>query len=157
MLKKSVQAAKQQYSPDKDGIYNVRVIYDGSWQKRGHTSKLAVGAVIDAEIACVLDYETVSKFCEVCEKKQNCVKRGKVSQQEFDQWLTDHKDKCMKNYEGSSGGMEAAAAMKLFSRSLDNNMRYTVFISDGDSSAYTAVCNMNDGKGPYNGMKIKKR
>lgn len=52
--------------------------------------------------------------------------------------------------------MEAAAAMRLFSRSLDMKMRYTVFISDGDSSAYNAVCNMNDGKGPYNGIPIEK-
>lgn len=156
VLKKSIEAAKKHYSHDKEGIYDVRVIYDGSWQKRGHTSMLAVGAVIDAETNCVLDYETVSKYCEVCTKKENCLKRGKVNQEEFDEWLTGHKDKCLKNYEGSSGGMEAAAAMRLFSRSLDNKMRYTVFISDGDSSAYNAICNMNDGKGPYNGITIAK-
>ncbi|KAK3878412.1 hypothetical protein Pcinc_016996 [Petrolisthes cinctipes] len=52
--------------------------------------------------------------------------------------------------------METAAALKLFGRSLDKYIRYTVFISVGDSSAYTAVCNMNNGKGPYDGVKVEK-
>lgn len=156
ILKKSIEAAKQHYVPDQHGIYDMKVIYDGSWQKRGHTSLLAVGAIIDADSACVLDYEVVSKFCEVCGKKRKGLEQKKVSQEEFDEWLKNHSEQCMKNYEGSSGGMEAAAAMKLFSRSLDNDMRYTVFISDGDSSAYNAVCSMNDGKGPYNGIEIEK-
>lgn len=31
-----------------------------------------------------------------------------------------------------------------------------MFISDGDSSAYNAVCNFNDGEGPYDGVKVDK-
>lgn len=31
-----------------------------------------------------------------------------------------------------------------------------MFISYGDSSVYDAVCNINCGKGPYDGIKIKK-
>lgn len=42
-----------------------------SWQKRGHTSLLATGAVCEAETCLVLDYETISKFCENCTKKEN--------------------------------------------------------------------------------------
>lgn len=61
-----------------------------------------------------------------------------------------------KNYEGSSGGMEAAAAVKLFGQSMENNLRYKVFISDRDSSAFDAVCKMNDGEGPYGDVKVEK-
>lgn len=155
ILNISTEAAKSHYSA-KDGIYDMKVIFDGSWQKRGHTSNLCVGAVIDVEVGLVLDYETMCKFCEACTKKENAKKQGKVSNEEFDRWMAGHKDKCMKNYEGSSGGMEAAIAVKLFSRSLDKNMRYTVFISDGDSSAYNAVCDMNNGDGPYGDVKVEK-
>lgn len=31
-----------------------------------------------------------------------------------------------------------------------------MFISDGDSSAYNAVCNIDVGKGPYEGVKVEK-
>ncbi|KAK7081332.1 hypothetical protein SK128_020835, partial [Halocaridina rubra] len=64
-LKKSAIAVKAYYKdklnllPDKGGIVNVRVIYAGSWLKRGHTSLLAVGAVIEAETGLVMDYETI--------------------------------------------------------------------------------------------------
>ena len=155
VLNTSIEAAKSHYSANND-IYDMRVIFDGSWQKRGHTSNLAVGAVIEADTGLVLDYETMCKYCEVCTKKGNAKKQGKVSKEEFERWMTGHKEKCMKNYEGSSGGMEAAIAVKLFSRSLDKNIRYTVLISDGDSSAYNAVCDMNDGEGPYGNVKVEK-
>ena len=45
--------------------------------------------------------------------------------------------------------MEAAAAVKLWTRSTNHNFRYVSFVSDGDSSAYKAVCALNDGRGPY--------
>lgn len=64
-------------------------------------------------------------------------------------WLNDHVDSCDANYEGSSGGMEAAAAVEMWGRSLNYNMQYETFVSDGDSSAFLAVCAMNEGKGPY--------
>ena len=69
VLANSIEGVKRHYSPDNDGIYNVKVIFDGSWQKRGHTSTLAVGAIVEAETGCVIDYEVVSKYCELCVKK----------------------------------------------------------------------------------------
>lgn len=48
------------------------MIYDGSWQKRGHTSNLVIWTVIEAEIGQVLDYKAVS--AEVCTKNGNAVK-----------------------------------------------------------------------------------
>ena len=34
----------------KDGVLNLGVSYDGSWAKRGHTSKIGAGAIIDIMI-----------------------------------------------------------------------------------------------------------
>lgn len=53
------------------------------------------------------------------------------------------------NYDGPSGGMEAAAAVALQRRSHQYNMIYKTFVSDGDSSAIRSVCEMNQGAGPY--------
>ncbi|KAK4329594.1 hypothetical protein Pmani_000069 [Petrolisthes manimaculis] len=123
VMNSAITAIKQLHSA-KNGVYDIKVIYDGSWQKRGHTSNLAVGEVIEAETGLVIDYETVSKYCEKCTKKENAMKRKEISKDDFEVWLVGHKEECKKNYEGSSGGMEAAAAVKLFGRSLDNNLRY---------------------------------
>ncbi|MPC65963.1 hypothetical protein E2C01_060104 [Portunus trituberculatus] len=96
VMKRSVEAAKHHYAADEDGIYNVRVIFDGPWQKRGHTSLLGVEAVIEAETGCVLDYKVLSKFCEACTKRENILKSGKISKRDFDQWKSNHESECLK-------------------------------------------------------------
>lgn len=162
VLQLCADAVKKHYleelkmGPDEDGVFDIRVTFDGSWQKRGHTSLLAVCAVIEAETGLVIDYVTVSKFCEKCTKKESSLKRKKINQEQYNEWLVGHRDECQRNYSGSSGGMEAAGAVVLFGRSLEKKLRYTVFISDGDSSAYDAVLKMNDGDGPYGDVKIAK-
>ncbi|KAK8372313.1 hypothetical protein O3P69_019807 [Scylla paramamosain] len=45
--------------------------------------------------------------------------------------------------------MEAAAAVTMWTRSLEHNMRYMNFVCDGDSSAFRAVKECNNGDGPY--------
>lgn len=151
-------AEKLNINPDTNGILNVRVTFDGSWQKRGHTSLFAVGVVIDAETGVVLDYECISKYCEQCTKKEKALEFKKIRQEQFNDWLQEHTigKHCMKNYSGSSEGIEAAAAVRLYGRSLEKKLRYHVFISDGDSSAFDPVCNMNDGEGPYGDIKVTK-
>ena len=123
IMHKSIEAAKIHYTPESDGIYNINVIYDGSWQKRGHTSKFAIGAVIEAETGCVNDYEVISKSCELFWKKEEGKKKGEISQGECDEWFPGHKEQCSKNYEGSRGGIEAAAAVSLFNRSLEKTTK----------------------------------
>lgn len=90
IMTSATPAIKQLYSAT-NGVYNIRVIYDGSWQKRGHTSNLAMGAVIEAETGLVIDYETMSKYCEKCTKKENAVKRKTISKEAFEEWLEGHK------------------------------------------------------------------
>ena len=52
-----------------------------------------------------------------------------------------HKPTCVKNYEGSSGGKEVAAALAVFNRSeAERGVRYIKYLGDGDSKAFTAVC-----------------
>lgn len=108
---------------------------------------LGAGAIIDANTGHVLDYvtyETMSKYCDVCSYKKKT-----ISEEIYEEWHPGHVNECHINFEGSSGAMEARAAIILWGRSLSHKMRYTTFISDGDSSAFLAVSNMNNNTGPY--------
>ncbi|KAK4321930.1 hypothetical protein Pmani_007312 [Petrolisthes manimaculis] len=94
VLANSVRAAKDFYTAN-NGMYDMKVIFDGSWQKRGHTSNLALGAVKEAETGLVLDYETVSKMCEMCTRKTNLLQKKQISKEDFEKWLVDHKRKTL--------------------------------------------------------------
>ena len=56
-------------------------------------------------------------------------------------------------HDGTSGAMEARCTENMWIRSVDlNDMRYTIFISDGDSSAYKSVKHLDI----YDGKEIVK-
>ncbi|KAK7071688.1 hypothetical protein SK128_028288 [Halocaridina rubra] len=54
-----------------------------------------------------------------------------------------------KNYESTSAGMEAEAAVKLFGRSEELKCHYVSFVGDGEFSAYIAETAMNNGNEPF--------
>ncbi|GFW01588.1 uncharacterized protein TNCV_4085031 [Trichonephila clavipes] len=72
---------------NKEEIIDVSVSsYDGTWQKRGHTSNLGLGIIIDILSGLVLDFEVLSKYCH------NCVVAGRdmgVDSAEFHIWQKD--------------------------------------------------------------------
>ena len=144
VLKDSVIQVKRAYEamdPDVCTIpVDITVSYDGSWHKRGHTSMYGVAAVIDVYTGLVIDYVVLSKFCLACTRKKT--ELGTTSQ-EFQHWHESHKQQCAINYTGSSGAMEVEAACRLWRRSEARGLRYTGFLSDGDSKAYNAVVKLD--------------
>ena len=64
-----------------------------------------------------------------------------VDSAEFNTWYDNHKDDYAINYVGNA--MEMEAACRLWSRSEVLGLRYTGFLSDGDSKAFKAVFNLN--------------
>lgn len=106
--------------------------YDGSWQKRGFTSKDGIGCIIEVITGLVVDYEVLSKYC-VCERKKTEITE---ESDEFEDWYITHKPFCQANYSGSSPAMETEAAVRMWKRSEDIGFRYTSVISDGDSKIY---------------------
>ncbi|GFU35448.1 uncharacterized protein TNCV_3641341 [Trichonephila clavipes] len=98
-------------------IIHVSVSYDGTWQKRGHTSNLGLGIIIDVLSGLVLDFEVLSKYC------QNCVVAGRdmgVDSAEFYIWQKGHADECDKNFDGTSGAMEMHAALIMWRLSISD-------------------------------------
>ncbi|GFY15643.1 uncharacterized protein TNCV_1282911 [Trichonephila clavipes] len=112
-------------------IIDVNASYDGTWQKRGHTSNLGLGIIIDILSGLVLDFEVLSKYCH------NCVVAGRdmgVDSAEFHIWQKGHADECDKNFDGTSGAMEMHAALIMWRRSIsDCQMRFVSMLSDGTS------------------------
>ena len=80
--------------PDQDGVLNIAVSYDGSWQKRGHSSHNEVGCVIDLLTGLPIDYVVLSNFCLKC-------KIGSSKSEETTDWQTRHARNCPKNYAGN--------------------------------------------------------
>ena len=116
-------------------IAKVAVTVDGTWQKRGHSSKIGVVFVISVDAGEILDYEVKSLFCHGC--KAHAKDEGTDKHKE---WLKEHEPNCCINHKGSSEEMEAVAAVDMFSRSITSRqLKYTTFVGDGDSSSFGRV------------------
>lgn len=57
---------------DDQSVANVAVTVDGTWQKRGHSSKIGVVFVISVNTGEILDYSVKSFVCHEC-KARNCL------------------------------------------------------------------------------------
>ena len=137
----SMKSATQEAVAVNEGNTDISIAFDGSWQKRGHVSKNGCATATSIDTGKVIDFEILTKYC------QGCTIAGKNKDK-----VTAHKQVCTKNYEGSSGGMEVAAAMAIFHRSIqERGVRYINYLGDGDCKSFKAVL---DSK-PYD-VAIKK-
>ncbi|CAF1352682.1 unnamed protein product [Rotaria sordida] len=122
---------------------------DGFWQTRGFQSRHGAAALISCNTTPkVLDIETCNKTCNVCMgalaiKKSNPAKYNDV--------IRSHH--CEKNYNKSSGTIEADAVLNMFQRSVSKyEIYYTKYVGDGDSKTFARLSD----KPPYPGKVIKK-
>lgn len=51
-------------------VLDLTVSLDGTWKKRGHHSMYGIVFLIEADSGYCLDFETMSKRCELCEAKE---------------------------------------------------------------------------------------
>ena len=118
-----------------DPVVDIGVSFDGTWQKRGFTSLFGVGVCIDIMTGLVVDYEVLSKYCHACKLTE----AKHLPADQLRRWREEHQPDCCMNHD--SKAMEQEAARKMWWRSVEQfNLRYTKMLSDGDSSAYRAVC-----------------
>ncbi|XP_076470600.1 uncharacterized protein LOC143300657 [Babylonia areolata] len=133
--------------PDSQGILNVSVSIDGSWQKRGHSSHNGLVTVIDIITGLITDFVALSNFCQVCETGP------KPDDERYADWMEQHQDKCQKNINCSSGAMEMEGAVRIFQRSVElHGFRYTEMLGDGDAKTYKCLTEAD----PYDGYPIEK-
>ena len=123
---------------DLNGVMTARVAVplDGTWQKRGHSSKHGIVYLLSVDTGEVLDYCVKTLFCHKCVNHQNDDKKSS----KYKDWYDGHKPNCTINYHGPSGGMEAEAGVNMFLRSIETrNLMYTTFVGDGDSLCFSKV------------------
>ena len=121
---------------DEQTVANVSVTVDGTWQKRGHSSKIGVVFVISIDTGEILDYSVKSLVCHECKAHNDMNKES----DEYKTWKQSHAPSCEINHHGSSEEMEAVAAAEIFGRSIEKRqLKYTTFVGDGDSSSFGRV------------------
>ena len=114
---------------------NCGVSCDGTWQKRGYSSRNGCVTVISMDTGKVLDVEALSQGCKQCERHEHLDKTSL----EYQTWKADH-TKCKANFQGSAPAMEPEGTDRIFRRSVElHNLRYTEFYGDGDSNSYSRV------------------
>ncbi|KAG0412092.1 hypothetical protein HPB47_010769 [Ixodes persulcatus] len=128
------------------------VMFDGTWQKRGHKSHNGIGTAISVDTGFCLDAEVFSNYCLSCSRCKAFEDEG-----EEELWQAFLKLVCEKNTDGSSHAMETDAAMGIWQRTLfyatpqiwqrtlsyATSLQFTTFLNDGDSKAYAAVSEAN--------------
>ncbi|CAF1106956.1 unnamed protein product [Rotaria sordida] len=132
---------------------DVTVSIDGTWLTQGYSSLHGVGTIVSvADPPKVLDYEILSRHCSEC---AGLLAIKKSDGELYSKLLEEHlKCGCEANYEGSSGGMEGAAMVKMFGRSiLKHNLRYTTYIADGDTKNDISISQSK----PYDDLAIERK
>ncbi|KYN50476.1 hypothetical protein ALC57_00113 [Trachymyrmex cornetzi] len=121
-------------------ITNISVSFDGSWPTRGHRSKHGIGCVIDVETGFVIDFDIMTKFCQLC-----VIAASKLGENtaDYETWQQRHVDFCQQNHSGSSAAMETSVAEIIWKRSEDYGFRFTTMLSDGDSKTFNFLQNLN--------------
>ena len=90
-------------------------------------------STISTENKKVIDYQVFSKFCKGC-----LIWEQKKGTKEYNSWKETHV--CKINHYQSSGAMESAGAVSIFSSSIEKyNMRYSHYIIDGDTESFKKV------------------
>ena len=131
-----------------DEVVNTTISNDGTWQKRGFSSRNGVITIIANSTGKCIDYRVKSKTCKACSYWKG--KTGAKSEK----FRRIHK--CPLNHTKSSGGggvMEADGVLECFLSSvIKRQLRYLTYIGDGDTKSYQNVVNAN----PYPGYEIVK-
>lgn len=112
---------------NKDGIPFISVYVDGGWAKRsyGHTYNANAGTavIIGQETKKILFVGVRNKSCLACS-------RG----------VSLDKHQCFKNWNGSSGAMEADIVVEGFNKSEEmHGLHYLSIVADGDSSVLKRI------------------
>ena len=130
-----------------NGVTRCHVSYDASWHRRGHYSNQGFGAAIDSTSGKVLDYGVTQRVCKKC---CNWSDERKVAFPEEYESFLEHHTNCTINFTGTSQAMEGAIAVDLWSRSVKRNqLVYSTYIGDGDSSSFKRVVESD----PYDGLE----
>lgn len=114
---------------------NCGVSCDGTWQKRGFSSRNGCVTTISIDTGKVFDVEALSQACKQCELHEHLDNNT----EEYQRWRGDHIT-CKANFKGSAPAMEPEGVDRIFRRSVElHNLRYTEYYGDGDRKSFSKV------------------
>ena len=114
---------------------NCGVSLDGTWQKRGFSSRNGCVTAISIDTGKILDVEILSQACKQCALHEHLDKNSL----EYLRWRADHVT-CKANFKGSAPAMEPEGVDRIFRRSVElHNLQYTEYYGDGDSKSFSKV------------------
>ena len=132
---------------------SVTVACDGTWQRRGFSSKNGVATCLSISRkrpSKVIDAEVLTNYCDACKKME--VRKEGV---DLEEWKARHKKDCKKNHSGTAGGMEPAGIENIFRRSEEQyGLKYVKYLGDGDSKGFKVVAEADPPI--YEGVTIEK-
>ena len=102
----------------------ITVSCDGTWQRRGFSSKNGVVTVatVNGANSKLVDVETLTNYCHSCSRNKN------------------NTHTCEKNHTGSAGAMESAGVKIIFCHSEEKHcLKYSGYLGDGDSKSYKSL------------------
>ena len=106
---------------------------------------------IDILTGFIIDIEILSLHCHGCVEADNRGWSGGARERLL--WEEQHVPDCCKTYTGSSKEMETETAKRIWLRSAEKyNLRYTKMLSDGDSTAFKALQDLQ----PYGDIVLSK-
>ena len=146
-LKSMNDAAEDIGCNDADNVVDIGVSLDGTWQRRGFSSKNGAVAAISIDTGKVLDVACFPRYCQGCINMEIYKTSDPVR---YEIWSVAHK--CSINHAGSSPAMEKEGVQQIYSRSIsDRKLRYTEYYGDGDSKGFASV------KDTYHPIPVIKR
>jgi len=139
-LTDEIHILEQKYLQADIPLPRVEALFDMGWQVRSSLGKYGSSTghalLIGARLKLVLDSAVFNKKCGLCTKYEKRI-ASLHNVPEHD---------CVKNYEGSSKAMEAAALVKMISRAPDEKgISICTVISDDDSNARSKAKHETDG------------
>ena len=121
--------------PDNPSVTLCDVSIDGTWQRRGYSS--LNGVVTAVSHGKCLDRHVMSKYCKACVRWES-----RKGTRDYSDWIEKHV--CHVNHMKSSGAMESAGAVAIFSSSVEkHSLIYSSYLGDGDTSAFKDVLEAN--------------
>jgi len=103
---------------------------------------------ISVDTGKVLDYESMSRYCQVCNVNKKVKQSDPVR---FEEIKAAHQPDGKLNHKGSAPPMEQTGTKHIFQRSTTKHkLRYIKLLGDGDTKSLSAVENT------YPGIKVKK-
>ena len=138
--------------PSLPGVVKCNVSFDATWHQRGHYSNQGFAAVIDSNLSKVIDYVLYDRVCYYCIKWPK--ERREQEPEEYNLFWKEHEKNCTANYSGTSQSMESSAAIEIWGRSIEKNqLMYSTYIGDGDSSSFKNLLKFD----PYKGECIVRK